>query len=308
MEKMLTTSQNRDERWATTRALGRPFLLVALPITLAGGLVMGMGINGWRQSPHEGNLAFILVGGVFMAIGLFYIGIMLRGLVKLWHGDFDSAVDLTIPIQPWQRRRDWALGEIQSETRSDFISALMAGIFGGLIATIAAFSLWPRRHSLEGLEWMALLFPLGALLLIGRSVFLGWRWLKFGEARLRLQTVPLRPGAMLVGVIHISRRIHPRSGFALRLACVKKTTIGTGKHRRVQEETLWRAEQRISGETLEAKSSGVQFVVTFQLPKSAPATRNEARKEILWRLRVSARMPGLNYVTDFVLPVFGSVH
>jgi hypothetical protein len=35
---------------------------------------------------------------------------------------------------------------------------------------------------------VVLLFPLGALFLIGRGVFLGWRWLKHGDARLQLAT------------------------------------------------------------------------------------------------------------------------
>jgi hypothetical protein len=152
--------------------------------------------------------------------------------------------------------------------------------------------------------WLVLLFPLGALFMIVRCAFLGRRWWKYGDARLQLESVPLRPSHVLEGIIQIPRRIHPQGGFNLRLACVKRVKVGTGKRQRTDEETLWQADQVVSGEALESAPRSVQFAVAFQIPKALPSTSQHDRTSILWRLHVGARMPGLDYVTLFVLPVF----
>ena len=303
---MITHSEDRDERWETTRALWRPFFFAALPITLAGGLGVWIGIHSLRQSSNEGGWAFLGIGAIFATIGLAYVVILIVGCVKLWRGDFDGPGGMQGSPQPWQAREDWARGEVRSESRNEFVTALVAAIFGSAVAAIALAAMWPRTETIRGMDWLVLLFPLGALFVIGRCVFLGRRWLKYGDAQLQLKAVPLRPGDVLDGIVQIPRRIHPQGGFNLRLACVKKVTVGSGKRKRTREETLWQAEQVVSGDALESALRSVQFPVAFQIPKAMPPTSQHDRTSIIWRLHVRARMPGLDYATDFVLPVFAA--
>jgi len=265
---------------------------------------MWIGLHSLRQSNNQGGWAFLGIGAIFAAIGLAYVVSLIIGCVKLWRGDFDGSDGAQGSPQPWQMREHWSQAEVQSENRNNFVTALVVAIFGSVVAVVALAAMWPRAQAVRGMDWLVLLFPLGALFSLGRCVFLCLRWVKYGTARLRLRCVPLRSGSVLEGFIQIPRRIHPKGGFSVRLACVKKVKVGSGKHRRTHEETLWQAEQIVSGDALESTSRSVQIAVSVRIPKALPPAGEHEHTRIAWQLRVSAQMPGLDYATDFLLPVF----
>lgn len=201
----MTNPNPLEERGEVERALWRPFLLLALPIMLAGGLAMWLGSRDLRQSTDPGGWVPLGVGAIFELIG----------------------VAMTVAL-------------------------------------------------------------------------------KYGDSVLHLRVIPLTPGGALEGVIQVPRRLHPRDGFTLRLLCVNQITSGSGKHRHTREEKLWQIEQAVAADRLETAPRSLKIPVAFRLATDAPPSRKAGQAEVLWRLEARARIPGLDYATHFVLPVFAA--
>ena len=94
-------------------------------------------------------------------------------------------------------------------------------------------------------------------------------------------------------------------GAALRLACVRRTTLGTGKSRRTHETVLWEGKSELAAGRLGRGVRGTQIPAAFEIPE-APPPSDDSRPDdtVLWRLEVRAELPGPDFLTHFEVPVF----
>ncbi len=100
--------------------------------------------------------------------------------------------------------------------------------------------------------------------------------------------------------------IQAAQGFDVTLTCVRRVTHGGGKQRSTSESVLWQDVQRVQGQPFRAPARMETHIpVAFRISGDAPSTDDSnSANRVVWRLQVSADVPGVNYESCFDVPVF----
>ena len=237
---------------------------------------------------------------LFGSIGL---GIMTKALMSLKTMP-DRTGDQTPTDRPWLMRSDWGSGRVR--VRKDAVVARSAiGAACWVVATAPLVSKLPiilqQVHS--GWKWTTLAFPVIDVILVTTLLYYVVRNLKFGDSVLELTTVPAMVGSQLAGVVRIPRKVRPDKGFRIKLTCIEENKdCNGGKTTNVvwQDERLILKPTKIEFET--------KVPVLFAIPREFPETsRPGSPCKTEWRLEVSARLSGMNYHSQFEVPVFKSL-
>lgn len=207
------------------------------------------------------------------------------------------------PNEPWLWREDWA----QRTARE---SADVGGFcLWGFTIVWCLFSLpmllfvvWKWPPDVRSLLFLS--FPVAGALLLLLVIYQTLRRLKYGTSLCRLERVPIPVGSTLRGEVDVRIREQPADGFALRLACVRRTVTGSGRSRSVHESVLWQDEQTVTHGAMPS-ANGLRVPFRFEIPWEAePADLTNAENLVVWRLHVTASVPGIDYQAMFDLPVF----
>lgn len=207
------------------------------------------------------------------------------------------------PDQPWLRRREWADGHIPSRAA---ISAGCLWAFGFLwLAMVSPVLLldFPREpNQLLVLAIFRWVFPAAGVCVLLAAAYLTLRQRKYGMSYCRLDAVPTRPGSTLRAEVETHVHERPVNGFRATLSCVERVTTH-GRETRVSESVLWQDDQVVTNVTPGVE--GVRVPVAFALPADAsPTDERNADDVVIWRLEVTADVPGIDYAAQFELPVF----
>jgi hypothetical protein len=241
--------------------------------------------------------------GFFSIFALTFGGVGIGGIIGALRGkkrlEAQEALRAAHADAPWLWRSDWAAGRADDATRQTAWFALGFAALWNLISFPAGF-LAVREAVQKGnhAALVALLFPLigsGLLVWAVRSVL---RLRRYGVSRFELSTLPGVIGHSLAGTVRISEALRPDGGFAVTLCCLRRYVTGSGKNRSTSETIFWQDERRIQG-------VGTTLPVAFAIPADARATdERNASDRILWRLTVTADVPGVDYAAVFEVPVF----
>jgi hypothetical protein len=244
--------------------------------------------------------------GFFSIFALTFGGVGIGGIIGALKGkrrlEAQEALRAAHADTPWLWRSDWAAGRADDATRQTAWFALGFAAFWNLISFPAGF-LAVREAVQKGnhAALIALLFPLigsGLLVWAVRSVL---RLRRYGVSRFELSTLPGVIGHTLSGTVRISEVLRPEGGFLVTLCCLRRYVTGSGKNRSTSETIFWQEERRIQG-------VGATLPVAFAIPADARATDDRnANDRILWRLTVTADVPGVDYAAAFEVPVFRTV-
>jgi len=207
------------------------------------------------------------------------------------------------PDTPWLWRTEWRDGRIRSKDgKSAILLWIMAVAFVGI--SLPAVLAIPR-------EWekgnkpilIALAFPLAGLGLGVAAARATIRTRKFGSSELELHTLPGVLGGALSGALEIPAKVRAETGFKVRLACIQRTTSGSGKNRSTHERVLWEEEKTILRDFLEVETNRTGLPVFFNVPFDQPQSQ-DGNPAVVWRLEVRADVPGVDYAAQFEVPVF----
>jgi hypothetical protein len=95
----------------------------------------------------------------------------------------------------------------------------------------------------------------------------------------------------------------PAGGFVVKLQCIHRTVTGSGKNRSTREDTLWEGTRTIPGATRGA--DGIAIPIAIPIPPDARATEvGTPSDQILWRLLVTAAVDGIDFRTQYEVPVY----
>jgi hypothetical protein len=120
-----------------------------------------------------------------------------------------------------------------------------------------------------------------------------------------MASVPGVTGGQLGGVIRTKVNLRPEDGFHLSLRCVRRVTSGSGKNRSTTEHIEWEDSRVVTRELMERDFSQSAIPVQFGIPYDAPeTTRDDQNPQIVWRLHISAKVPGIDYDATFEVPVY----
>jgi hypothetical protein len=256
-------------------------------------------------NPRWEMIAFYMMFGlVFGGAGF---GLMIGGV---WAGKKvkrEEARKREMPGEPWRWKEEWASGEIKSSNKAGMIGIL---IFAGLwnLIAIPAGIFVIINEVMEGGDKGALfvlIFPGVGLLLILWAIRAVIQWRKFGTSILKMASVPGVTGGKLAGVVTTPVHVTPEDGFHLSLRCVRRTETGSGKHRRTHESIEWEDERTMSRELFPDDPTQSAVPILFAIPFDAKQTdESNSRNQVVWRLEVTARVPGVDYAATFEVPVF----
>jgi hypothetical protein len=249
--------------------------------------------------------------GVLLLVGSVFTLVAGAGYTALWLGrrtlQQQEQLKARHPDQPWLWRPDWAAGQIRDGMRAALWGSWLFSALWNLISLPAAY-LAVRQALQTGnrAAYVALLFPTIGVGLLVWAIRNTLRFRRDGISVLELSTLPAVIGHSLIGRVRASSLLQPPDGFDVVLSCVRRVTSQTGKDSSTTETILWQEEKRVRGELKRDPRGMATFVpIGFQIPAdargSAPSTSNDY---VLWRLTLSAAVPGVDYQSVFEVPVF----
>jgi hypothetical protein len=254
----------------------------------------------FRELPGESLMLLTIFAGVFGAAGFG----MLTGAIAISRRSPAPAISNVPDDQPWLLRSDWAAGRILTSS-----SAIVTGAVIGAIAVywnVAALPLYRKLFSSftsdpGGWKWFALFFPLAGLLLVLATIHQVMRHRRFGESELQLASTPGVIGGQLAGVVRVAKRVESADGFRVLLSCIQ--TTGSGKQKR--ELNIWQDERLIAQPMYDDATGTTAIPVIFEIPYEGTETsRPKSDRNIRWRLDVTSKLPGVDYKSQFEVPVF----
>ncbi|MGH7499201.1 MAG: hypothetical protein ACREL3_10165 [Gemmatimonadales bacterium] len=201
--------------------------------------------------------------------------------------------------EPWLWRPDWAAGRVEDASRTAASFAWFFAIFWNLISLPAAFfgvreAVQKENHA----ALLALLFPAVGLGLLVWAIRSTLRYRRYGVSRFELTTLPGVIGHSLAGTVRLSEALRPEGGFQVALVCLRRRTTGSGKSRSTSESILWQDDRRVA-------ATGTVIPLAFAIPADAlPCDDGNPNDRLIWRLRVEANVPGVDYSSIFEVPVF----
>jgi len=208
------------------------------------------------------------------------------------------------PDEPWLWREDWSAGRSYASTRSVMWFSWAFALFWNGISTSVAVGMLKGHAPLVPAILFGAIFPIIGLGLLVWAIRNTIVWKKFGLSTFKMLSTPGVIGGKLGGAIETSVKLRPQDGFHVRLVCVKRVVVGTGKGSSTQETILWQVEKTMKEDLLdERRRSGIP--VSFQIPPDAvPTDDTTPSNTIVWRLIAQAKLPGMDYSATFEVPVF----
>jgi hypothetical protein len=207
------------------------------------------------------------------------------------------------PNEPWLWRADWAQRAVRETYEIGGWCLWGFTILWNLFCLPIWFIVrweWP----MDARTLLLASFPVTGLLLLLLAIYQILRRRKYGVSVCRIDRVPIPLGATLRGELDVRLRDVPPAGFALRLASVRRMVTGSGKSRSVNEHLLWQDEQTVTHGAMPSPN-GLRVPFRFDIPwECEPASLANPEDLVVWRLHVSAEVPGIDYQAAFELPVF----
>jgi len=217
-----------------------------------------------------------------------------------------EAIHRQYPDRPWMWKAEWAAGRIRHRAMGNAVAMIVFAVFWNSIAMPAAFLMWTREPRED---WPVLLlislFPLVGLILIWLAGIAILQWRKYGESVFEMAEVPGVIGGNISGLIEVRAFVQPEDGYHLSLQCVHRVVTGSGKNQHTNETVLWEEKQTLTT-GFEIRKPGQTIIpVAFEIPGDTRQTdESNSRDAIMWRLKVDAATPGVDYAASFEVPVF----
>ena len=149
------------------------------------------------------------------------------------------------------------------------------------------------------------LFPLVTLTLLGRAIRKTAQRFRFGKSVLELATFPGVIGGHLLGVVYTPVKLQATDGFDVALSCVQRVITAHGKNQTAHDVVIWHEEQHLVRAAMEQDMTRTAILVGFQIPRECqPSFHAAGSNDIRWKLRVRAKVPGVDYESTFEVPVY----
>jgi hypothetical protein len=248
------------------------------------------------------SLLFRDLRGGFLALkltmallfGLVGFGLLIGAVIAKRKAKRQQVVAADKPDAPWLWRDDWKTGRIRSAAGYEALFVTLFAFFWNAIS-------WPVFLIVMNDRQKAPLLVVGAFPLIGCGL-MAWaayvwlRRLKWGVSEFEMAAVPGVIGGPLAGFIHAPAGIQPADGFVLHLRCVRRTSDGEN----TSEKTIWEDEKRIVRDLTTSDGQHTLIPVQFTIPYDQPSSGDPVK----WKLRVQAKVTGVDYNAEFEVPVF----
>lgn len=279
---------------------------------LSAKLARGQPVTVWvnpdqpSQSIIDPGIRWGLIG--FKSIFLFVFGgVGLGLLVFIWRAPKDK--DASLPQYkdaPWLLNHDWQTPTIRSGSRAAMWGAWAFAAFWNLISSVTPFMAYKEvTESQNYLALIALLFPLVGIGLLTWAVRRTLEWRRFGPAPVTLDPFPGSVGGHVGGTIDLNLPFDSAAHFQVTLTSLHSYISGSGKNRSRKEKPEWQDEIVAHSDP---GNKGTRLTFRFDVPAGLPETDalQEGDDYYLWRMNVSADVPGADLDRDYDIPVYAT--
>jgi hypothetical protein len=254
----------------------------------------------WKQAALFGIFALCFGGVGFAGIAAAVVGRRKAVTAEALRGRHPEA--------PWLWRDDWASGRIKDTSRGTMLGAWLFAAFWNLVG-VAPFLIMGREilgQAKPVALVVALIFPLIGIGLLVQAVRATLRYRRDGVSVLELRTIPGVVGHGLAGEVRTTSPVAAAGGFRAVLRCVRRVSRRPGKRRSTSESVLWQEVRQVRGQAHRGPGGMTTAIpVAFAIPPDAlPSDGFGSGDRVLWRLEVSAGVPGVDFVSRFEVPVF----
>ncbi len=253
----------------------------------------------WTQAGFYVLFALVFGGVGFGLLGAIILGRRtVAGTIARAHAH---------PDEPWLWREDWAARQVRDAARSAAWSGVFFAVLWNLISIPVSIAVvgaeLPKGNHLA---LLGLLFPLVGVVLAASATRQALRYRRFGVSELDLERVPIPVGHPLLGTVRAAVDTAPPDGFRVVLDCINRTRSGSGDDETTTEHVRWQEERQVPGTALrDYRGAGVTIPIAFDIPADVQGTdESRPRDVIVWRLSVSATLPGVDYAATFDVPVY----
>lgn len=205
--------------------------------------------------------------------------------------------------EPWLDKKNWADNAIPSDARHGHWVLWGFALFWNLVTLpvfIQSEDIWEKTQR-EPITALAFLFPLVGLGLIALAIHATRQKQRFGATPLELDPFPGSLGGQVGGRIGTRIPFDPQRRFPVALSCLHSRVSGSGKNRSRSESVKWHSEGICH---TERTIDGTALRFRFEVPANLPASEPHGRSYHLWRLRVSAELPGTDFNRGWEIPVY----
>jgi len=243
----------------------------------------------------------------FNSIFLFVFGgVGLGLLIVTWRAPKQK--DAALPEYqgtPWLRNDDWQSATIKSTSKSSMWGAWIFAVVWNLISFPLPFILYKEVLEKENtIAIVGLIFPIVGIGLLVWAVRRSLEWATFGPAPVTLDPFPGSIGGHVGGTIDLNIPFNAKHEFAVTLTNIHSYTSGSGKNRRQSEKAVW---QKNLIAHAQPRANGTRLTFRFDVAEDCRASDTEKDDSYyIWRLNLSATLPGADLDRDYELPVYAT--
>ncbi len=287
----------------TQKTTPRTLKFMGLVFAIAGIASLIKALLEFQHGQREEIILMFCIGILFTSLGT---GFMVGGKIAKNKFEERARLEAEHPNAPWNWKKEWFNGRIYGDSKQKMLIIWAFALGWNGFTVPLAFIMVPR-YLAQGnkLILLILIFPLIGIFILWSAITALLRWKRYGRSYFEMAAVPGVVGGDLGGMVNTSVNIRPDDGFQLQLKCVHRYITGSSNNRRTEEKTLWEQSQVMSHEVLEDDSSRSAIPVLFSIPYDCkPTDESDTNDKIIWRLKIEAKLPGVDYMTQFEVPVF----
>ena len=209
-------------------------------------------------------------------------------------------------LQPWLGNPRWQTNRIRSNAKRGMYFMWLFAIVWSAVTSPLLFVLGDELKQENYAALLGLLFPLVGIFLLKRAWDLTREWRRFGVIELEMDPFPGAIGGHVGGRLLIEGTYQGDSQYNIELACVHSYVSASGKNRSRRESILW-SENGAAHATMAASRAGMGTRLTFRFDVPDNLPESDVRQSgdyYLWRIRLTADIPGANLDRDYSIPVF----
>jgi hypothetical protein len=203
--------------------------------------------------------------------------------------------------KPWLQRKAWADNRISCTHRTQLWFIWCFAFIWNLISMPLVFFLRDEFREAKPAIWVALVFPIVGIGLLGWAISLTRDWRRHGALYLQLDPFPGAIGGQVGGTIDLPSAYDPDLRFEVILNCIYTYSTGSGKSSRTHHDTVWQAQGMAFAKPY---SSGVRLQFLFDVPEDLPASEPETNAYHSWRVDIQSRSRQAPLARQFVIPVY----
>ena len=294
----MTTGTNTNQQGAGCLTLfALPFCGVGLWLAYDVVGRFAWGVEDWQQFTLILIAALVFGGGGF--------GLLIWSRIAAGKLAEEARLKAAHPDQPWMWKTGWASGRIEGSSRATMTLAWVMAFFTTVLSAPTVISI-PEEVIDKGNHptLLGLVFPLAAIGFVIWGLRATARWRKFSVSVFQMSAVPGVVGGRLRGTIQSGLQSPPEEGVGLSLTCVHQRR-DSESNRSMHESILWQDQRTVGREHLYAGLPGLTFPVDFYVPFECRETDEpDSGSKVVWRLEATAKVAGIDYRTQFEVPVF----